>query len=85
MKDKQKEIKIRYLPITDIQTLWCQSNPVLEAMLEGTQVGVGCTGHGRRRLYNTRAVSVVMRRSKGQGLREQEVPVETERSPVSFC
>lgn len=30
--------------------------------------------------YNTRAVSVVVHRSKGQGLREREVPVETEKS-----
>lgn len=57
----------------------------LRGNVEGTQMGVGCTGHGRSRLYNTRAVSVVVRRSKGQGLREQEVQVETQRSPASFC
>ena len=84
MKDKQKEIKIRHLPITDTDTVGVNQIQS-ESNVEGAQMGVGCTGHGGRRLYNTRAVSVVARRSKGQGRREQEVQVETQRSPASFC
>ena len=72
MKDKQKEIKIKDPPITDIQTLWVSIKSSLRGNTEGTQTGVGCTEHGRRRLYNTRAVSVVVRRSKGQGLRNRK-------------